>query len=74
MQINLPDIEGISDNDAKIILIGNLYERGAISIGKAAEMSGYKRSEFPEIMTKYGFKQHSYNSGDLSHDLGVLGL
>ncbi len=71
---NIPDLAGISERDTKIMLAGQLYKRGHISLGKAAEIAGYSKSTFMEIMGDYGIEMLPYTVEDLEHDLTVLGI
>ncbi len=67
--IELPASSHISEFDAKVILAGELYERGRLSLGQAAEVAGLSKRAFVEIMGKYGFSIFSSSIEDFEQDL-----
>jgi predicted HTH domain antitoxin len=67
--IQLPESSHVSEFDAKIILAGELYERGKLSLGQAAEVAGLSKRAFIEIMGKYGFSIFSDSMEDFEKDL-----
>ena len=67
--VQLPESSHISEFDAKIILAGNLYERGRLSLGQAAKVADLSKRAFIEIMGKYGFSIFSDSFEDFKRDL-----
>lgn len=66
--LELPDLN-IPEQELKIILAVSLFQQGIVSLGKAAEISGYSQRTFSEILFK---KEHSpiqYNDQYLETDL-----
>jgi predicted HTH domain antitoxin len=53
--VDVPQQTPISELEMKIILGGELYERGFLSLGQAATLAGLTKRTFIEIMGKYGF-------------------
>lgn len=55
----LPGVLKLTDEEfareAKFLLAAKLYELGKLSSGKAAEMAGFSRREFLQMLSRYGF-------------------
>lgn len=69
ISVRLPNFSSVSEFDARIILAGELYERGKLSLGQAAEVVGLSKRAFIEIMGKYGFRLFSESIEDFRNDL-----
>lgn len=69
LSLYLPDNVEINEMEATIILAGELYERGKLSLGQAAEMANLSKRAFIEIMGKYGFSLFSSSIDDLMNDI-----
>lgn len=67
--VELPESSYITEFDAKVILAGELYERGRLTLGQAAEVAGLSKRAFIEIMGKYGFSIFSDSIEDFERDL-----
>ncbi len=69
LQVKLPPKFNLNQAEVKVILAGELYERGALSIGQAAEIAGLTKRAFIEIMGKYGYSLFSKSVDDLLSDI-----
>jgi len=69
ISVRLPYFSAVSEFDARVILAGELYERGKLSLGQAAEVAGLSKRAFIEIMGKYGFTLFSESIEDFRSDL-----
>jgi len=69
LQVKLPSISDLTENEIKIILAGELYEREKLSLGQAADLAGLSKRAFIEIMGKYGFSVFSKSVDDLLSDI-----
>lgn len=69
LQVKLPPKFNLSQAEVKVILAGELYERGTLSIGQAAEIAGLSKRAFIEIMGKYGYSLFSKSVDDLLSDI-----
>lgn len=69
ISINLPEMAQVNEFDAKLILAGELYQRGLLSLGQAAEVAGLSKRAFIEMMGKYGFSIFSESIEDFRQDL-----
>lgn len=69
LSIEIPDTVELNEHEVKIIIAGKLYEQGKLSIGQAAELAGFSKTAFIEIMGKFGFSLFSNSIEDLHHDI-----
>lgn len=69
IQLHLPDDLDTHETEIKIVLAGELYERGKLTLGQAAEVAGLTKRAFIEIMGKYGFSIFSDNPEDFLSDI-----
>ena len=69
LQVKLPIISDLTENEIKTILAGELYEREKLSLGQAADLAGLNKRAFIEIMGKYGYSVFSKSVDDLLSDI-----
>lgn len=69
LTVDLPtDIE---PEEARLLLSIKLFEIGRLSLGRAAEMAGYSRRAYVEILSKRGVPVIDYPPEDLSRELDL---
>jgi predicted HTH domain antitoxin len=68
LTIALPD--SISEAEARVCLAAKLFEIGRLSCGKAAEMAGYSKRTFVELLGQQGVAVLDYPADELTDDLG----
>ena len=51
--LELPDTVNLNEQEAKSLLGASLYENGTLSLGQAADLAGYTKRTFMEILGKY---------------------
>lgn len=69
INLSVPDHVNYDETEWKIILAGELYEREKLTIGQAAELAGFSKRAFIEIMGKYGFSVFTDSIDDLISDI-----
>ncbi|QJD79703.1 UPF0175 family protein [Spirosoma rhododendri] len=69
LTINLPDNLDIEEFEAKMLLAGQLYEKGKVTMGQAADIVGISKRSFMEVMGRFGFSLFSQSLDDLHHDI-----
>ena len=69
LTINLPDSLDSEEFEIKMLLAGQLYERGKVTSGQAAEIVGISKRAFIEIMGRFGFSLFSDSIEDLHNDI-----
>ncbi|MCE6989308.1 UPF0175 family protein [Dyadobacter sp. CY323] len=67
--IDLPDSLDTEEFEIKMLLAGQLYERGKLSLGQAAQLVGISKRSFIEIMGRFGFSMFSDSIEDLYNDI-----
>ena len=65
--VELP--ESITPEEARLLLALKLYEEGRLSCGKAAEIAGYSKQTFMELLGKHGIAAVDYPAEELASDL-----
>lgn len=66
LSIELP--ANVSSDEARLFLAAKLYEVGKLSLGKAAQLSGYSKSTFIELIGKMGIPVINYPAEDLERE------
>ena len=52
-----------------MLLATKLYEQGKLSLGQAAELAGYSKRTFMELLGRYNVPVFNYDAGELTNDL-----
>jgi predicted HTH domain antitoxin len=58
----------ITEEEAKLCLAMKLFEIGRLSSGQAAELAGYSKRTFLELLGKYGIPLVDYPPHELQDD------
>ena len=69
LTINLPEMVDLDDKEARMILASKLYEKGKLSLGQAAELTGYSKQVFMELLADYGVSIFNYSPDALEQDI-----
>lgn len=67
--INIPSTADVDDNEAKMSLASKLYERGKLTLGQAAELAGYSKETFMELLAGYNVALINYPADELDEDI-----
>ncbi len=67
MTVDLP--ESVSEAEAKLQLAARLFEIGRLSCGQAAELAGFSKRTFIELLGKLGVPVINYPADELTEDL-----
>ena len=67
MTLQIPD--NLDEREAKTMLAAKLYEKGSLSLGQAAELAGYTKRTFMEILSSYDVSVFSYSETELEKDI-----
>ena len=59
----------ISESDAEFLLAVKLFETNKLSLGQAAELSGYSYRAFLEILHRNKIPVANYSASDLEQEL-----
>ncbi|GAB3919583.1 UPF0175 family protein [Larkinella terrae] len=69
LTLNLPDSLDIEEFEAKMLFAGQLYEKGKVTLGQAADIVGISKRSFIEIMGRFGFSVFNYSVEDLKREI-----
>lgn len=67
--LNIPDNIELDQQEATMILATKLYEQGKLSMGQAAELAGFSKRTFMELLGRYGVSVFNYPASDLANDV-----
>lgn len=73
LTLNLPDTLEIDDQEAAMLLASKLYEQGRLSLGQAAELGGYTKRTFMELLSKNDVSIINYDPSELENDIRNAG-
>jgi predicted HTH domain antitoxin len=73
LTLNLPDTLDLDDQEAVMLLATKLYEQGRLSLGQAAEVSGYSKRTFMELLGTYNVSVFNYDASELKNDIKNAG-
>ncbi|PIY10048.1 MAG: hypothetical protein COZ18_06910 [Flexibacter sp. CG_4_10_14_3_um_filter_32_15] len=69
LQFEIPKMLNLEAFELKMIMAGELYERGKLSLGQAAKLVGISKTTFIEIMGNYGYSVFGNNEDDILSDI-----
>ena len=69
LTINIPETVEIDEREAKTILAAKLYEKGSLSLGQAADLAGYSKRAFMELLGNYNVSIFNYSDKELEADI-----
>ena len=68
LTINLPDNFDLNEKETLTFFASKLYEKGNLTLGQAAEIAGYTKREFMNILEKYGVSIFNYGPEDMEKE------
>ena len=69
MTLNIPDNLDLDNREAAMLLATRLYEQGKLSLGQAAEMAGYSKRTFMELLGSYNVSIFNFDEQELENDI-----
>lgn len=69
LTINIPSTAEIDDKEARMSLASKLYERGKLTLGQAAELAGYSKETFMELLADYNVPLINYPADELDENI-----
>lgn len=67
--LNLPDKIDLDPKETTIFLAAKLFESGKLSLGHAAELAGFSKYAFAEILGNYGVSLINYPPEEIQRDV-----
>lgn len=65
--LKIPD--NVDVKEAQTMLAAKLYEKGSLSLGQAAELSGYSKQTFMELLANYQVSVFNYSETELDKEI-----
>jgi len=69
LTLYIPDSLDIDTREAAMLLATRLYEQGKLSLGQAAELAGYNKRTFMELLGNYNVSLFNYDEEELENDI-----
>ena len=69
LTIEIPDSVDLDLNETKTFLAAKLYEKGALSLGQAANLAGHSKREFMELLGNFEVSLFNYSEAELENDI-----
>ncbi|MEO6404045.1 MAG: UPF0175 family protein [Ferruginibacter sp.] len=69
LTIEIPDSLELNEQETKSFLAAKLYERGSLSLGQAAELAGFSKQGFMEILGNFNVSIFNLDEKDLKNDI-----
>lgn len=67
LTVQLPD--NLDERQAKTLLAAKLYEKGSLSLGQAADLAGYSKQTFMELLGDYDVSVFNYSEEELEKEI-----
>jgi len=67
--LKIPDSVDLDDKEVAMLVASQLYEKGKLSLGQAAELVGLTKRTFAELLGRYGVSIFNYPVSDLPRDV-----
>ncbi len=67
LTLQLPD--HLDEKEAQTLLAAKLYEKGSLSLGQAADLAGYSKRTFMELLANYDVSIFNYSETELEKDI-----
>ncbi|HEY8927987.1 MAG TPA: UPF0175 family protein [Mucilaginibacter sp.] len=69
LTLDIPDNVDLDQRELKMLLAARLFEKGTLSMGQAADMAGYSKRTFMELLGSYGVSIFNLEADDLEKDI-----
>lgn len=67
--LKVPEHFGIDEGEAKMTLAAGLFKKGKLTLGQAAELVGFSKRAFMELLAMYDAEFIHYSEDELDNDL-----
>ena len=69
LTITIPNTADVDDKEVRMSLASKLCERGKLTLGQAAELAGYSKGTFMELLAEYNVPFINYPADELDQDI-----
>ncbi len=67
LTVQIPD--SLDEREAKTLLAAKLYEKGLLSLGQAADLAGYSKRTFMDLLGNYDVSVFAYSEEELEKEI-----
>ena len=60
----------VSEDEAKVLFAVTLYGAGKVSLGQAAQLAGFSKRGFIDVLGQHKVPVFNYSADDLAEELG----
>lgn len=69
LTLNIPESVDLNEKEVKTLLAAKLYENGSLSLGHAADLAGYSKRTFMELLSNYEVSIFKLSDEELETDI-----
>ncbi len=69
LTLDVPDSLEVDNRDLAMLVSTKLYEQGKLSLGQAAEVAGFTKRTFAELLGSYNVSIFNFPASELSSDV-----
>jgi predicted HTH domain antitoxin len=69
LTLNIPDSLDVDNRDLAMLVSTQLYQKGKLSLGQAAEVAGLTKRTFAELLGSYNVSIFNFPASDLANDV-----
>ncbi len=69
LTLTIPETVQIDEKEAKMVIAAKFYEKGALTLGQAAELAGYSKRTFMELLGNYNVSIFDYSENELENEI-----
>ena len=69
INLEIPDGLEMSDGELLVMFASQLYEKGKLSLGQAAELAHLTKRAFAEVIGDYGVSIFNFPASELQNDV-----
>lgn len=73
LTLQIPDTVDIDNREAAMLLAAKFYEQGKLSLGQAADLAGYSKKTFMELLSRYDVSVFDYDHSEIINDIENAG-
>lgn len=67
--LDLPEDVELDEREVKTLLAAKLFEKGTLSLGQAANLAGYTKGTFMELLGNYNVSVFNVGEAELENDI-----
>ena len=67
LTLRIPD--NLEEKEAQTLFAAKLYEKGSLSLGQTAELAGYNKRTFMELLANYEVSVFNYSETELDKEI-----